>query len=151
MDNKVIIYTDGGCRSNHKENNIGGLGVVLQFGEHTKKHYRGFKNTTNNRMEIQAAIDGLMLMKRYDLPVEVHTDSAYLCNCIQKGWYKNWLNNGWLTSGKKPVENRELWIKLLDLIEKFQFISFVKVKGHSDNEGNNLADILANKAMDDMS
>ena len=149
-ENKVIIYTDGGCRSNQTENNIGGLGVVLQFGGHKKEHYRGFRNTTNNRMEIQAAIDALKLMKRFDIPVEVRTDSAYLCNCINNKWYKNWMNNGWLTSAKKPVENRDLWIDLLELIEQFQFISFTKVKGHSDNDGNNRADELANLAMDKM-
>ena len=149
-ENKVIIYTDGGCRSNQAENNIGGLGVVLQFRGHEKEHYRGFRNTTNNRMEIQAAIDALKLMKRFDIPVEVRTDSAYLCNCINNKWYKNWMNNGWLTSAKKPVENRDLWIDLLELIEQFQFISFTKVKGHSDNAGNNRADELANLAMDKM-
>ena len=149
-ENKVIIYTDGGCRSNQTENNIGGLGVVLQFRGHKKEHYRGFRNTTNNRMEIQAAIDALKLMKRFDIPVEVRTDSAYLCNCINNKWYKNWMNNGWLTSAKKPVENRDLWIDLLELIEQFQFISFTKVKGHSDNDGNNRADELANLAMDKM-
>lgn len=149
-ENKVIIYTDGGCRSNQKENNIGGLGVVLEFGGHVKEHYRGFRNTTNNRMEIQAAIDALKLMKRFDIPVEVRTDSAYLCNCIRNKWYENWMKNGWLTSAKKPVENRDLWIDLLELIEQFQFISFTKVKGHSDNAGNNRADELANLAMDKM-
>ena len=149
-ENKVIIYTDGGCRSNQAENNIGGLGVVLQFRGHEKEDYRGFRNTTNNRMEIQAAIDALKLMKRFDIPVEVRTDSAYLCNCINNKWYKNWMNNGWLTSAKKPVENRDLWIDLLELIEQFQFISFTKVKGHSDNAGNNRADELANLAMDKM-
>ena len=151
MANKVIIYTDGGCRGNNgKENNIGAIGVVLQFGEHTKELHQGYKNTTNNRMELQAAIRGLQLMKRFDIPVEVRSDSAYLVNCINNKWYKKWMNNGWLTSSKQPVENRDLWIMIISLIDKFSFISFTKVKGHSTNEGNNRADELVNLAMDNM-
>lgn len=147
---KVIIYTDGASRSNGKENNIGGYGVVLQYRGHTKELYQGFRNVTNNQMELKAAIEGLKAMKKFNIPVEVKTDSAYLCNCINQKWYIKWMNNGWVTSSKKPVENRELWIELLDLIDKFAFIQFTKVKGHSGEEGNERADKLANKAMDEM-
>ena len=147
---KVVIYVDGGARRNGEENNPAGYGVLLKWGFNTKELYQGFRGKTNNQMEIMAAIAGLKAMKRADIPVEVRTDSAYVCNCINKGWYKKWMNNGWLNSAKKPVENRELWIELIDLIQKFNFISFVKVKGHSDDEGNNRADYLANKAMDEV-
>lgn len=147
---KVVIYVDGGARRNGQENNPAGYGVVLQYGPHVKELYQGFRGKTNNQMEIMAAIEGLKAMKKFDIPVEIRTDSAYVCNCINKGWYKNWMNNGWLTSAKKPVENRELWIELIDLIEKFPFISFTKVKGHSTDEGNNRADELANKGMDEV-
>ncbi|UDY80707.1 ribonuclease HI [Geobacillus phage GR1] len=148
--NRVIIYTDGGVRGNGKENNVGGYGVVLQYGEHTKELYQGFRNVTNNQMELRAAIEGLKAMKKFNIPVEVRTDSAYLCNCINQKWYVKWMNNGWVTSSKTPVENRELWIELIDLIDKFAFIQFTKVKGHSGEPGNERADELANKAMDEM-
>lgn len=148
--NRVIIYADGGARANGKENNVGGYGVVLQYGNHTKELYQGFRNVTNNQMELKAVIEGLKAMKKFNIPVEVRTDSAYVCNCINQKWYVKWMNNGWVTSAKTPVENRELWIELLDLIDKFAFIQFTKVKGHSDDEGNNRADYLANKAMDEM-
>lgn len=124
------------------------MGSSLEFGQHKKEIYRGVKNTTNNRMEISAVIGGLKTLTRYDLPVEILTDSAYVCNCIQKQWYKKWMNNGWMNASKKPVENRDLWLLLIAEIEKFKFISFTKVKGHSTNEGNNRADQLANMAMD---
>ena len=147
---KVTIYTDGASRSNGKENNIGGYGVILQYRGHTKELYQGFRNVTNNQMELKAAIEGLKAMKKFNIPVEVKTDSAYLCNCINQKWYVKWMNNGWVTSSKTPVENRELWIELLDLIDKFAFIQFTKVKGHSGDPGNERADELANKAMDEM-
>jgi ribonuclease HI len=147
---KVILYTDGGARGNGKANNVGGYGVVMQFGEHTKELYEGFRGVTNNQMEIRAVIDALEAMKKTNLPVEVRSDSAYVVNCINQGWYKKWMNNGWLTSGRKPVENRELWIELIEQINRFPFISFVKVKGHSTDEGNNRADALANLAMNEM-
>lgn len=146
--NKVVIYCDGGSRGNGKVDSIGGYGVVLMYGEHTKELYQGYRNVTNNQMEIRAAIEGLKAMKKTNLLVEVRTDSAYLCNCINKKWYKNWLNNGWVTSAKKPVENRELWIELLEQLERFPFIQFTKVKGHSGEPGNERADQLANIAMD---
>lgn len=150
MITNVEIYTDGGCRGNQKENNIGAIGVVLKYGQHIKEYSQVYRNTTNNRMEIQAAITGLKHMKRFDIPVVIKSDSAYLVNCINNKWYESWLNNGWLTSTRKPVENRDLWIELIDLMEKFNSISFVKVKGHSTDEGNNRADELVNIAMDNV-
>jgi ribonuclease HI len=147
---RVVIYVDGGSRGNSKTNSIGGYGVVLQYGEHTKELYQGFRNVTNNQMELKAAIEGLRAMKKFNIPVEVRTDSAYVCNCINQKWYVKWMNNGWVTSAKTPVENRELWIELIDLINKFAFIQFTKVKGHSGEPGNERADELANKAMDEM-
>ncbi|WP_255256039.1 ribonuclease HI [Priestia megaterium] len=151
MMNKIIIFCDGGVRGNGKESNIGGYGAVLQYGEYTKEIFEGVRNTTNNRMEIQAAISALKELKRFDIPVEINTDSAYLCNCINNRWYVRWMNNGWVTSARKPVENRDLWIELIELMNKFSFIGFKKVKGHSGNELNELADQLANRAMDSIS
>jgi len=148
---QVIIYTDGGVRGNHQRENVGGWGAVLKYGPHVKELYNGVRNTTNNRMEIKAVIEALKAMKKYNIPVVVHSDSAYVVNCMNNKWYQKWRNNGWMTSANKPVENREMWMELIDLVEKFSFITFVKVKGHSGNELNELADRLANKGMDMLS
>lgn len=150
-ENYIVAYCDGGCRGNSKKENIGGYGVALFYRGHKKEIYQAFRNTTNNRMEITAAISALKQMKRFDIPVEIRTDSAYLCNCMNNQWYAKWINNGWRTSSGKTVENRDLWQELLDLINKFKQVRFKKVKGHSTDEGNNLADLLANKAMDSIS
>lgn len=123
---------------------------MFQYGEHEKETYEGFRNVTNNEMEILAVSDALRSMKRTDIPVEIRSDSAYVINCMNKKWYKKWLDNGWLNAKKKPVENRELWMDLIELVEKFEEISFTKVRGHSGDLGNMKADELANKAMDEM-
>jgi len=149
--NKIIIYTDGGTRGNGKECNVGGFGAVLQYGNHTKEIYQGFRNTTNNQMELKAAIEALKQIKKFNIPVYVYSDSAYLVNCMNQKWYKKWMNNGWITSSKKTVENRELWIELIELVQKFTFITFIKVKGHNGNPLNERADQLANLAMDSVS
>lgn len=145
---KVIIYADGGSRGNGSEDSIGGYGVFLQYGGHTMELKEGFRKVTNNQMEIRAAIAGLKAMKKTNIPVEVRSDSAYVVNCMTKGWYQRWLNNGWRTAGNKPVENRELWLELIEQVNRFPFISFVKVKGHSGEPGNERADSLANEAID---
>lgn len=148
---KVDLYVDGGVRGNGRETNVGGFGIVAVYNDQPhEEFYRGFRNTTNNKMEIQAAIEGLKLMLGKNYLVEVFSDSAYVVNCINQKWYKKWFINGWVTSSKKPVENRELWMELISLVEQFPFIKFTKVKGHSTDEWNNLADSLANKAMDEM-
>lgn len=148
--NKVVINTDGGARNNGQKNNVGGIGILFQYGEHEKEMYEGFRNVTNNEMEILAVSNALRSMKRTDIPVEIRSDSAYVINCMNKKWYKKWLDNGWLNAKKKPVENRELWMDLIDLVGKFEEISFTKVQGHSGDLGNMKADELANKAMDKM-
>lgn len=147
MDN-IIIYTDGACSGNQNSENIGGYGAVLIYKNNKKEICGGEVNTTNNKMEIKACIEALKLLKRYDIPVELHTDSAYVCNCINQKWYVKWRTNGWKNSKKEPVENKELWVELLDLIEKIDDIKFIKVKGHSGIELNELADFLANKGME---
>ncbi|KNF09970.1 ribonuclease H [Gottschalkia purinilytica] len=146
--NKIIIYTDGACSGNQNSKNIGGYGAVLTYKDNKKEIYGGEINTTNNRMEIKACIEALKILKKTDIPVEVYTDSAYLCNCINQKWYENWQKNGWKNSKKKPVENQDLWIELLDLINKIDNITFLKVKGHAGVELNELADSLANKGME---
>ncbi|WP_053984019.1 ribonuclease HI [Niameybacter massiliensis] len=145
---KIIIYCDGGCRGNGKNNNVGGWGVYLTYQDKTKELYGGTRGTTNNIMELTACIEGLRAVKWKDVPIEVMVDSAYVLNGITS-WIYNWMKKGWVTSKKEPVENKELWQQLYAEKQKFKDIKFVKVKGHSDNFGNNKADALANRAMDE--
>ena len=146
---KIIIYCDGGCRGNGREDNVGGWGVYLTYEGSEKELYGGTKGTTNNIMELTACIQALRALKRHDIPVEVMVDSAYVLNGITN-WIYNWMKKGWVTSKKEPVENKELWQRLYEEKQKFTNITFIKVKGHSDNVGNNRADALANKGMDEV-
>ncbi|MCU6712324.1 ribonuclease HI [Paenibacillus sp. J5C_2022] len=138
----VIIYTDGACSGNPGP---GGWGAVLFYGQHKKEISGGTKETTNNRMEIQAVIEGLSLLKEA-CRVTVYSDSAYVVNCFQKGWIHGWLRNGWKNSKGAAVENQDLWKQLWELMGKHK-VDYVKVKGHSDNEWNNRCDELAREAI----
>jgi len=135
---EVVVYTDGACSGNPGP---GGWAALLLFGEHKKELSGGEKKTTNNRMEIQAVIEALKALKE-PCAVKVHSDSAYVVNCFQQGWYKSWIKNGWKNSKKQPVENQDLWKELLSLMEKHH-VAYIKVKGHADNEYNNRCDELA--------
>lgn len=148
MKKEVIIYADGGCRGNGKDKAIGGYGAILIYGNKIKEIKKGFKNTTNNIMELTAVIDALLLLKE-PCSVLLHSDSAYVINAFKQNWVGNWVKNGWKTSNKEPVKNKELWEKLLELTN-YHNIEFIKVKGHSDNELNNRVDKLANEAMDEV-
>ncbi len=123
------IYTDGACSGNQNETNIGGWGSILEFGDNRKELHGGELNTTNNRMELTAVIEALKILKRDGLVIEIFTDSSYVASCFRDKWYMNWRKNGWMTSGKKPVENRELWEELISLVEKNK-VEFFRVKGH---------------------
>jgi len=146
MKNTVDIYTDGACSGNQFKENSGGWGAVLISGEKRKEISGGARNTTNNRMELTACIMGLRELKQANVKINMYSDSAYIVNCINNGWYRKWEMNGWKTSKKEPVENRDLWEELLRLIKKFE-VEFIKVKGHSGNELNDRADELANRGM----
>lgn len=150
MSDKVIIYCDGACSGNQFDENKGGWGAILLFKNKKKEIYGGEKNTSNQKMELTACIKALELLKNNRFPVEIYTDSAYLVNCINHKWYQKWKKNGWKNSKKEPVENRELWERLLKLIEKFN-PKFIKVKGHSGDEMNDIADKLAQKGMNSIS
>lgn len=135
---KVIIYTDGACSGNPGK---GGWGAILKFGEH-EKEFSGFEElTTNNKMELTAAIEALNRLKE-PCEVELYSDSAYLINCFEKRWLEGWKAKGWINSSKEPVKNIDLW-KELDRLNKIHKITWIKVKGHSDNEFNNRCDKLA--------
>lgn len=123
------IYTDGACSGNQNEENIGGWGAILEFGPHQKELFGGEANTTNNRMEMTALLEALSAIKKPDQTIEVFCDSSYLMDCFRKKWYVRWLENGWMTSGKKPVENREIWEQLLPFLDEHH-ITFYRVKGH---------------------
>jgi ribonuclease HI len=123
------LYTDGACANNQGDVNFGGWGAILEYGEHVKELYGGEANTTNNRMELKAVIEGFKALKKEGLEVEVFSDSSYVMNCFRDKWYVNWQKNGWKNSKKEPVENRELWEELIALAEKHK-VSFYRVKGH---------------------
>ena len=135
---EIDIYTDGACSGNPGP---GGWGVVLIYQEN-KKELSGYQpETTNNRMELFAAIQGLSALKE-SCVVNLYSDSSYLVKAFEKHWIEKWQRNGWKTSTKSPVENQDLWKLLLIHVRKHQ-VRFIKVKGHSDNQYNNRCDEMA--------
>ena len=136
---RVTLYTDGACKGNPGP---GGWGVVLFYGDHEKHLWGGENDTTNNRMELRAAIEGLAALTR-QCTVDLYTDSQYVRNGINQ-WMANWKRNGWRTSARKPVKNAELWQRLDDLVQRHR-IQWHWVRGHSGNDGNEQADALANR------
>ena len=135
---EIDIYTDGACSGNPGP---GGWGVVLIYQEN-KKELSGYQpETTNNRMELFAAIQGLSALKE-SCAVNLYSDSSYLVNAFEKHWIEKWQRNGWKTSTKSPVENQDLWKLLLIHVRKHQ-VRFIKVKGHSDNQYTNRCDEMA--------
>ena len=135
---KVILYTDGACSGNPGP---GGYAAILIYNGVEKEISGGEKNTTNNKMEMMAVIKGLEMLKE-PCEVFVYSDSAYVVNSIEKGWIYSWKKNGWKKSDKKEVKNIELWERLLKLMEIHK-VTFLKVKGHADDELNNRCDRLA--------
>lgn len=123
------IYTDGACRGNQNDENIGGYGAVLEFGKHQKEIYGGEINTTNNRMEMRALLEAFLAIKKKGQRIEIYSDSSYLMDCFRKKWYEKWLVNGWKTASKSPVENKDLWEKLLPFLDDHEIL-FYRVKGH---------------------
>lgn len=141
MMKKVDIYSDGACSGNP---GAGGWAAILLYGSHEKEISGGEAYTTNNRMELQAIIEALRLVKER-CEITVYSDSAYVCNAFTKGWINTWQQNGWKTSAKKPVENIDLWQALLELTRRHA-VQFQKVAGHADNVRNNRCDKLARDA-----
>ncbi|MFP6695468.1 MAG: ribonuclease HI [Alphaproteobacteria bacterium] len=141
LDN-VTIYTDGACSGNPGP---GGWGALMQFGAHERELKGGEPQTTNNRMELFAAIAALEALKR-PCTVSLHTDSTYLRDGITK-WIINWKRNGWKTAAKKPVKNVDLWQRLEAAIQRHE-IAWHWVKGHAGNPGNEAADALARQGLD---
>ncbi len=146
---KVTIYCDGACSGNQFKGNKGGWGAVLKYKEAVKEIRGGAKNTSNQRMELTACIEALQCLKGDDVAVEVYSDSAYLVNGMKQKWYERWETNGWLTYSRKPVENRDLWERLVALARRHR-VTFNKVAGHSGVEQNERADELARTAISEL-
>lgn len=148
--NIVTIYSDGGCRGNGKDNNIGAYAYIINFEQgfnanNSIEDAKAFKNTTNNKMELLGVISALEALQHPSI-VTVYSDSKYVCDAINNGWITNWKKNGWKTAKKEPVKNQDLWIRLDDLVSKHH-CKFSWVKGHADNVLNNRCDDLLNIAM----
>jgi len=138
MRKQVKIYTDGACSGNPGP---GGYGAILMYEENKKEISGGEANTTNNKMELMAAIVALETLKE-PCNVELYSDSAYLVNAYNQKWIEGWKKNNWKNSSKKDVKNRDLWERL-EKQTSIHNVKFIKVKGHSDNEFNNRCDELA--------
>ncbi|MGQ7274814.1 ribonuclease HI [Marinobacter sp. V034] len=142
MTNKVILYTDGACKGNPGP---GGWGALLSYGKVEKELFGGERNTTNNRMELMAAIEGLRALSRV-CSIDLYTDSQYVRKGITE-WMTNWKKNGWKTAARKPVKNADLW-RMLDEEVGRHDVRWHWVKGHAGNPGNERADGLANKGVE---
>lgn len=134
----VILYTDGACSGNPGP---GGWAALLLWQGKEKEMTGGSPNTTNNRMEMMAVIEGLKALKK-PCHVKIHSDSALIVNTFKKGWINKWIKKGWKKSDKKPVENRDLWEAMLKVMKPHK-VEWIKVKGHADNMLNNRVDKLA--------
>lgn len=145
------IYTDGSTRGNGQENSYGGWAFVMENGYYESG---AEEQTTNNRMELMAAIKALNYCAQSDWEnfqkgVTICTDSAYLYNCWQQHWWHSWLRNDWTNSKKQPVLNKDLWVKLIPFFI-LDCVEFEKVKGHNGNHFNELADQYATTAADNL-
>ena len=139
---EVTIYTDGACSGNPGP---GGWGAILMYKDNKKEISGGKKDTTNNVMELTAVIEALKLLK-YPCKVSLYSDSAYVVNAFLQKWIFGWQKNNWKTADKKDVKNKELWQELVKLTHTHD-VTFIKVKGHADNEYNNRCDELARKSI----
>ncbi|MEN9975604.1 MAG: ribonuclease [Verrucomicrobiota bacterium] len=139
---RVIIHTDGACKGNPGP---GGFGAVLVCGKHRKELSAGFRLTTNNRMELRAAIAALEVLSQ-PCEVDLHSDSKYLVQAISAKWLESWQRRNWLTADKKPVKNQDLWQSLI-IAMKPHSIRWLWVKGHAGNAENERCDQLANLAI----
>ena len=139
----ITIYTDGSSLGNP---GAGGYGVVLISGPHRKELSAGFRLTTNNRMELMAAIVGLEALIK-PCEVELYSDSKYVVDAFNQNWIGSWLRNDWKNSAKKPVKNKELWQRLLKAMEPHK-VTYIWVKGHDGHAQNERCDQLATSAAD---
>lgn len=137
---EIHIYTDGSSRGNPGP---GGYGIILVSGTHRKEISKGFRHTTNNRMELLAVIDGLKALKRHDIPITIHSDSQYVVNAVNKGWLKNWIK----TDFKGGKKNKDLWLEFHKISGTLK-LKFNWIKGHNNHSFNERCDELATSAAD---
>ncbi len=140
--NRVIIHTDGGCKGNPGP---GAYGAILVSGPHRKELSAGFKRTTNNRMELRAAIAALEMLKQ-PCEIELHSDSKYLIDAMTKKWVDGWKKRAWQTAARQPVKNKDLWERLIAATQSHK-IDWRWVKGHAGHRDNERCDELANIAV----
>jgi ribonuclease HI len=138
---EVIIYTDGACSGNPGP---GGWGALLRYQEQEKELSGGEPHTTNNRMEMMAVIQAIKAIKK-PCVLKIHSDSALIINAMTKGWIESWQSKGWKKADKKPVENQDLWLDLLEVMQGHK-VEWIKVKGHAGIPDNERVDQLAVEA-----
>ena len=143
ISRKIELFTDGACKGNP---GLGGWGVLINNSNNFIELKGTQQQTTNNRMELIAVINGLKSIKENE-NIEITTDSMYVKNGINQ-WINNWKRNGWKTAAKKPVKNKDLWQELDELVQNYS-IKWIWVKGHSGHPGNERADQLANEAIEE--
>lgn len=161
---EIHLYTDGSSVNNGVEKGLGGYGFLLLYGDFsnadmntkycdekfTLSGFKGYTNTTNQREELKAVIEGLKRIKNKTIKIQVYSDSAYVVNCMNDKWYVNWRTNGWKNSTKKPVVNRDLWEELLSVIEDgFLNVTFNKVKAHVGIPYNEAVDDIARMGLEE--
>lgn len=144
MGDGIELFTDGACRGNP---GVGGWGTLMKFKDRERELYGADAETTNNRMELMAVIEGLSALKSKRYPVTITTDSRYVMDGIRQ-WLPAWKQRNWQTAARKPVKNVDLWQRLDELTQQFA-IDWQWVKGHSGHPGNERADALANQAIDE--
>lgn len=149
MANEIMVYTDGGARGNGSKDCVSAWAYTLTYKELYKEDKAAMYGATNNQMEMMAIIMALKAIKKKNLPIRVHSDSAYCINGITN-WIHGWKKKGWINSKKEVVENKELWIEMDKLVAECTDIQFIKVKGHADVPGNIRVDALVNMAMDEL-